>query len=89
MLSYTKRQLIGLFFWGAVFAFTLIYPTPHGMTSEIFHALGLALLMVSRWVCEVVPLAVTSCLPLTLCPFLQLSSFKDTPRLFKTKVWLS
>ena len=77
MLSYTKRQLIGLFLGMSALAFSLAYPTPHGMTPEIFHALGLAVLMITWWVCEVVPLAVTSCLPLILCPFLRLSSFKD------------
>lgn len=76
-MSYTKRQSIGFFLGIFAFAFSLFCRTPHGMTSEMVHTLGLALLMITWWICEVVPLAVTSCLPLILCPFLQLSSFKN------------
>lgn len=50
--------------------YTLATPAPHGLPLAGWHTLGVAVLMASLWVSEVIPFAVTAMLPLVFFPVL-------------------
>lgn len=68
--EYTKRQRIGLVLGPVLFLLMLIMPNPSGMTPEAQRMAAVALLMATWWMCEAIPIPVTSLLPLALMPLL-------------------
>ena len=66
--------LLGLF----VLSLTLILDPPFGFSQEAWHVVGVAFLMATWWMFEVVPIAVTALLPLILFPILGLRSLSQT-----------
>ena len=52
--------------------------TPNGMSIEGFHLLGIIIWMAVWWISEVVPIAVTSLLPIILFPSLNILNIQET-----------
>ncbi len=71
-------QIIG--FWIGVIglAFTIMAPAPGSMTEIAWLTTGVAILLASWWATEVLPIPVTSLLPLFLFPALGLMSMAET-----------
>ena len=65
-------------FWIGVFLFfgILFTPSPSGLTSDAWLVAAVALLMVSWWATEAIPIPVTSLLPLALFPILGVTSIE-------------
>lgn len=71
-----KSPYIMSLFLGPLFLiFTLFTQPPfEGMSTEAYHTAGLALFMATWWITEVVPIPVTSLLPIILIPLLNMDS---------------
>ena len=61
-----------------IFFIILLVDTPSGMSIEGFHLLGIIIWMAVWWISEVVPIAVTSLLPIILFPSLNILNIQDT-----------
>ena len=61
----------------ALLLLTLTTPTPEGMKPEAWLMVGVAGMMAVWWIFEVVPIPVTSLLPIILLPFLGISDIKQ------------
>jgi len=67
---YTKRRMFGLVAGPALFCIMLAVPAPAGMSPQAQKTAALALLMATWWLCESIPIAATSLLPVALMPLL-------------------
>ena len=65
-----KKKLVLLVGGLGLFFFMLVMPTPDGVSPEGQRMAAVAMLMALWWIGEVVPLAVTSLMPLILYPLL-------------------
>ena len=65
-------------FWIGLFLFfgIIILPTPAGLTDSAWLVAAVALLMVTWWSTEAIPIPVTSLLPLALFPILGVTSIE-------------
>ena len=61
-----------------LFFIILILDAPNGMSNEGFRFLGIIIWMAVWWISEVVPIAVTSLLPIILFPSLNILNIQDT-----------
>ena len=61
-----------------LFFIILILDAPNGMSNEGFRLLGIIIWMAVWWISEVVPIAVTSLLPIILFPSLNILNIQDT-----------
>ncbi len=61
----------------AFLIFTLLSSSPDGMSQSAWYMVGVALMMASWWIFEVVPIPVTSLLPIILLPILGITSIKE------------
>ena len=61
-----------------LFFIILILDAPNGMSNEGFHLLGVIIWMAVWWISEVVPIAVTSLLPIILFPSLNILNIQQT-----------
>lgn len=68
--EYTPRQWMGLFLGPALFVLMLVAPAPNGMSLEAQKMAAVALLMATWWMCESIPIPITSLLPIPLFPLL-------------------
>ncbi|KGR77387.1 SLC13 family permease [Ureibacillus manganicus] len=66
--SYTKAQLIGLILGPVLFALTLIFFNPEGLTPEAKGVLASTIWIATWWITEAIPIPATSLLPLVLFP---------------------
>lgn len=72
--SYHRRQKIGLILGPVLFFLILFMQKPADMTIEAQKMAAIAAIMVVWWICESIPIPVTSLLPLVLMPILGLTS---------------
>ena len=65
-------------FWIGVFLFfgIILLPSPSGLTESAWLVAAVALLMVTWWATEAIPIPVTSLLPLALFPILEVTSIE-------------
>ena len=61
-----------------IFFIILLVDTPSGMSIEGLHLLGIIIWMAVWWISEVVPIAVTSLLPIILFPSLNILNIQNT-----------
>ena len=66
--SYTKAQLIGLFLGPLLFALTLIFFNPEGLSPEAKGVLASTIWIATWWITEAIPIPAASLLPLVLFP---------------------
>ncbi len=78
-----KRGAPHLTYWLALLAgpavlfLTLVIPPPDGMALHAWYMVGVATMMAVWWVSEVVPIPVTSLLPILLVPLMGIASIKE------------
>ncbi|MDQ8195367.1 SLC13 family permease [Coraliomargarita sp. SDUM461004] len=68
--SFNRRALTGLILAPLGFILILLAPTPEGMSIEAQRAAAVAFIMAILWICETIPIPITSLLPIVLFPSL-------------------
>ncbi|WP_062269231.1 SLC13 family permease [Endozoicomonas arenosclerae] len=77
------REAPGPGYWFSLFLgplfliITLVTSPPEGMSVEAWYMVGIALLMATWWVSEVIPIPVTSLLPILLVPLLGIAKINQ------------
>jgi len=71
------RQYFWILLGPALFTLLLLIPPAGGLSPEAWKVLAMAALMLTWWISEAVPIAVTSLLPMVLLPSLGVSSLDD------------
>lgn len=66
--SYNKPQLIGLFLGPLLFALTLLFFNPDGLSPEAKAVLASTIWIATWWITEAIPIPATSLLPIILFP---------------------
>ncbi len=66
--SYSKAQTIGLALGPLLFALTLLFFAPEGLSFEARAVLATTLWVAAWWITEAVPIPATSLLPIVLLP---------------------
>ncbi|MFP3323993.1 DASS family sodium-coupled anion symporter [Planococcus sp. SIMBA_160] len=69
--SYNKPQLIGLILGPLLFALTLLFVNPEGLTPEAKAILASTIWIATWWITEAIPIPATSLLPIVLFPLTQ------------------
>ncbi|MBU1626514.1 SLC13 family permease [bacterium] len=72
------KRMIGFFVGLALFLVIFFMPTPDGMTIQSKRVAAVAILMAVWWICETLPLAATSVIPLVAFPLMGILSSKNT-----------
>ena len=78
MSSARNPRAIGFVIGLAAFMASLMSPLPSGMPPEALRVAGVAALMASWWIAEVLPVPVTALLPLILFPLFAVAPLRDT-----------
>lgn len=78
MVPFTKPKKIGLALGVSFLMLTIILPAPADMPEPAWRAAGVALLLAIWWATEVLPIPVTSLLPILLFPALSILSMEDS-----------
>lgn len=78
MITNGKKQIIGLWAGLICFLVILILPAPGNLSPEAWRTTAIGILMAFWWISEAVPIAVTSLLPIVLCPVLNVQSISDS-----------
>lgn len=73
----TIAKRVGLFTGPLLFVLFLSLPVPGGFSGDAWKVLAIAVLMLSWWVTEAVPLPVTALLPMVLLPFLKVMPMSE------------
>ena len=73
-----KTRKIGLLVGLLFFGITLFTPAPEGMSLTAWHTSGVALLLASWWATEVLPIPITSLLPMVLFPALGIMTMGES-----------
>lgn len=76
-LHYSSAKLTGLFLGPLLCLMILISPAPEGLSIQGWKIIGCALLMMTWWITEAVPMPATSLLPLVLFPTLGIFDIKQ------------
>ncbi|SFQ02941.1 solute carrier family 13 (sodium-dependent dicarboxylate transporter), member 2/3/5 [Nitrosomonas cryotolerans] len=69
---------IGLFAGLSFLLITILFPAPVGMPVSAWHTAGIAFLLAVWWATEVLPIPVTSLLPILLFPALDIMTIEDS-----------
>ena len=72
------RQRIGLVLGPVVFGLAMVLPAPAGLSSDGWHAAGLAGLMAVWWITEAIPIPATALLPLVVLPVAGVGTMRET-----------
>jgi sodium-dependent dicarboxylate transporter 2/3/5 len=78
MLEKIKVARAGLCLGPILFVIVILLPPPGGMETAAWRTTAVALLMVSWWITEAIPIAATSLLPVVLFPVLGIASVGNT-----------
>lgn len=84
--TYGARQRSGWVLGPILLAATLLFPPPDGLSLEGWRTAGLALLMVTFWISEALPIPVTALLPLVLIPALGLGNVREAAAPFANPI---
>ncbi len=84
--AYGVRQRSGWVIGPVLFAATLLLAPPEGLSVEGWRTAGLALLMVTFWITEALPIPVTALLPLVLIPALHLGDIRHAAAPFANPI---
>ena len=77
-----KTKFFGLIIGIIFLMIACLLPSPESLNSKAWLTLGVAMLMASWWLTEVIPLPATGLLPIVLFPLLGVSSVKETAQAF-------
>ncbi|MFC5712892.1 SLC13 family permease [Thalassorhabdus alkalitolerans] len=66
--AYTRAQLVGLILGPLLFALTLMFFRPEGLSSEGLAVLAVTMWIATWWITEAIPIPATSLLPIILLP---------------------
>ncbi|MDH5480969.1 MAG: DASS family sodium-coupled anion symporter [Nitrosomonas sp.] len=69
-MFFSKSKKIGLCVGLSFLLITIFFPAPTGMSTPAWHTAGVALLLAAWWATEVLPIPITSLLPILLFPAL-------------------
>ena len=75
--STQRRRFIGLILAPIILLVTLILPPPEGMNLDAWRTVGAGLFIAIWWVTEVIPIPITSLLPLLFFPILGIATMKE------------
>ncbi|SEN34160.1 SLC13 family permease [Nitrosomonas marina] len=78
MLPFTKPKKIGLIAGVGLLVLTIVLPAPAAMSEAAWRTCGVALLLALWWSTEVLPIPVTSLLPILLFPALGIMPIEDS-----------
>ncbi len=78
MVPFTQPKKIGLILGVSILTMTLLLPAPADMSESAWRTAGVALLLAVWWATEVLPIPVTSLLPVLLFPALGIMSMEDS-----------
>lgn len=77
-IDFGGRQIVGWILGPLFLLLTLFLPAPEGLGEAGWRTLGVAALMATWWICEPIPIPVTSLLPMVLFPLLHIFNIGDT-----------
>jgi sodium-dependent dicarboxylate transporter 2/3/5 len=72
-----KRRLVSLFLGVALSGLLFAMPAPEGLTEAGWHTIAFAVLMISWWITEAMPLPVTALLPIVVLPALDIVPLRE------------
>ena len=78
MVPFTQPKKIGLALGVSFLVITIVLPAPAEMSESAWRTSGIALLLAIWWATEVLPIPVTSLLPILLFPALSIMSMEDS-----------
>ncbi len=76
-LNRNLYRAVGLYSGVLLFVLILQFPAPHGMESVAWKTVAVAVLMATWWITEVIPIAVTSLLPIVLFPIMRIATIGE------------
>ncbi|SER24098.1 solute carrier family 13 (sodium-dependent dicarboxylate transporter), member 2/3/5 [Nitrosomonas sp. Nm51] len=78
MVPFTQPKKIGLITGVGFLVFTIVSPAPAAMSEAAWRTTGVTLLLAIWWATEVLPIPITSLLPILLFPALGIMSIEDS-----------
>jgi sodium-dependent dicarboxylate transporter 2/3/5 len=87
MLNFFKKYKIEIaLITGVVLCLFFFFVNPLGLVFKAKLVLAIAVLMISWWVLDAMPLAVVALLPLILYPLLNINSIKETSKAYSDSI---
>ena len=83
---FTKYKKEAALITGLVLCLFFFFVNPLGLDPKAKLVLAIAVLMISWWVLDAMPLAVVALLPLVLYPLLSINSIKETSRAYSDSI---